>query len=100
MTTTQIGIRIDENEKKELEKNAKALGLTASSAIKMMIAKFNYDKGFSVPMTTKDSLDNYQKLPPEVEKAMFIAKGEELGLIKDTSEPVTDFEKLKDRWQY
>lgn len=51
-------------------------------------------------MTTKDSLDHYQKLPPEVERAMFIAKGEELGLVKDTSEPVTDFEKLKNRWQY
>ena len=38
MPTSQLGIRLDDKEKSELEKNAHALGLSASSAVKMMIS--------------------------------------------------------------
>jgi DNA-damage-inducible protein J len=94
MTTAQIGIRLDEKEKREFEKTANALGLSTSTAIKMFIAKFNRDKGFDFPIT----LDNASKLPEEVEKAMIIAKAEEFGIINDTSEKVTDFKSLRDKW--
>lgn len=46
-------------------------------------------------MTTKDNLDDYPHLPPDVEHAMLIAK---LELIKDTGEVVENFEVLKTRW--
>lgn len=94
MATAQIGIRLDEKEKREFEETANALGLTASTAIKMFIAKFNRDKGFGFPMT----LDDTHRLPEEVEKAMIIAKAEELGLLQDESERVTDIRALRKRW--
>ncbi|MDR1013067.1 MAG: type II toxin-antitoxin system RelB/DinJ family antitoxin [Lactobacillales bacterium] len=94
MATVQIGIRIDEKEKREFEATANALGLTASTAIKMFIAKFNRDKGFDFPVT----LANVEKIPEEVEKAMIIAKAEEYGLIPDESETVTDLSSLRQRW--
>ncbi|GAB2027394.1 type II toxin-antitoxin system RelB/DinJ family antitoxin [Lactovum odontotermitis] len=95
MATAQIGIRLDEKEKREFEQTANALGLTASTAIKMFIAKFNRDKGFDFPIT----LDTVPKIPEEVERAMIIAKAEELGLIADESEKVTDIRALRKRWQ-
>lgn len=49
-------------------------------------------------MVTRDSLDDYPHLPPNVEHAMLIAKLEELELIKDTGEVVENFEALKTRW--
>jgi len=97
MATSQIGIRLDEQEKKEFEKNAKAIGLTTSTAIKMFIAKFNLDKGFSYPITSQRE-DEIVRLPPEIEKAMVIAKAEELGLLDDSSEPVHDIQELRKRW--
>lgn len=98
MATTQIGIRLSKKEKSELEKNAEAIGLTAQSAIKVMISQFNHDKGFKYPITRKTSLDNVEKLPEEVEKAMLLAKAEEYGLIKDTSEDVESVADLRKRW--
>lgn len=97
MATTQIGIRLSQKEKSELEKNAQAIGLTAQSAIKVMISQFNHDKGFKYPITRKASLDEVKELPEEVEKAMLIAKAEEYGLIKDTSEDVTSVADLRKR---
>jgi DNA-damage-inducible protein J len=94
----QLGIRLEDKEKAELEKNAHALGLTAASAVKMMIAQFNYDKGFRFPINRRDSLDKVEKLPKEVEKALLVAKAEELGLIKDTSETVENIDDLRKRW--
>lgn len=98
MATAQIGVRLSEKEKNELEKNAEAIGLTAQSAIKVMISQFNHDKGFSYPINRKDSLDDIHKLPHEVEKAMLIAKAEEYGLIDDTSEDVKSIDDLRKRW--
>jgi DNA-damage-inducible protein J len=80
MATSQIGIRIDEIEKKEFEKTANSLGISPSSAIKMFIAKFNRDKGFGYPIT----LSNVAEIPEEVEKAMLIAKAEEYGFLTET----------------
>lgn len=98
MSTSQIGIRIDDKDKRELEKNAKAIGLTAASAIKMMIFKFNHDKGFSYPINRKDSANDGRGLPSEVEKAMIKALAEEYGLIDDTSEKVNNIDELRKRW--
>lgn len=94
MALSQIGFWLDEKEKREFEKNAKAIGLTPSMALKMFITKFNRDKGFSYPVNAKDT----PPLPEAVEKAMLIAKAEELGLLADTSEQVTDFQALRQRW--
>ena len=98
MPTSQLGIRLDNKEKSELEKNAHALGLSASSAVKMMISQFNHDKGFRYPVNRMDSLDKVDKLPAEVEKAMVLAKAEEYGLVKDTSEDVKNIDDLRQRW--
>lgn len=100
MASAQIGVRLDEKEKDEFEQNAKKIGLTASAAIKMFIAKFNYDKGFSYPVTTKKAESTVSQLPVEVEKALLIARAEELGLIEDNSEKVTDIESLRLRWPH
>ncbi|MDR3190495.1 MAG: type II toxin-antitoxin system RelB/DinJ family antitoxin [Lactobacillaceae bacterium] len=94
MTMAQIGIRLDEREKIEFEKIANSLGMSTTTAIKMFIAKFNRDKGFDYPVT----LDNINKLPEEVEKAMIIAKAEEYGILIDQSETVDDISELKKRW--
>ncbi|MDF7669337.1 hypothetical protein [Lactobacillus sp. ESL0703] len=99
MATVQIGVRLSEKEKNEFENNAKAIGLTASAALKVFIAKFNHDKGFSYPITAEDNLNSADRLPKEVENAMIIAKAEELGLIDDTSESVTSIEDLRKRWE-
>jgi len=97
VATSRIAIRLDDKEKHEFEQNAKAIGITTSSAIKMFIAKFNRDKGFSYPVTAKKSIET-RKLPEEVEKALVIAKIEELGLLEDTSEKVTNVQNLRNRW--
>ncbi len=97
MATSEIVIRLDDKEKHEFEQNAKAIGITTSSAIKMFIAKFNCDKGFSYPVTAKESIKT-RKSPEEVEKALVIAKAEELGLLEDTSERVTNIQNLRHRW--
>lgn len=97
MPTSQLGIRLDDQEKRDLERNAKALGLNASSAIKMMIAQFNHDKGFRFPINRKDSIDKVDHLPAEVEKAMVLAKAEEYGLVEDTSKNVDSVDDLRKR---
>jgi antitoxin component of RelBE/YafQ-DinJ toxin-antitoxin module len=94
MPTVQLGIRLDEKEKREFEANANALGMSGATAIKMFIAKFNRDKGFDYPMT----LDKVSKLPEEVEKAMIIAKAAEFGLLLDESQTITDMSILRKRW--
>jgi DNA-damage-inducible protein J len=94
MATAQIGIRIDEKEKREFEETTKALGLTTATAIKMFIAKFNRDKGFDFKVT----LDDVQKLPEKVEKAMITAKAAEFGLLPDGAETVTNLSDLHHRW--
>ena len=90
-----LGIRLDKKEKEELEKNARALGISGATAVKMMISQFNHDKGFSYPLNRKDSLNKLEELPEEVEKAMITAKAEELGLIKDTSVEVNNLNEWK-----
>jgi len=94
LATAQIGIRIDSEQKREFEQTAKALGLSSSTAIKMLISKFNRDKGFGFPVT----LDAIEKLPEEVEKAMIIAKAADYGLLADESEPVKSIKELRNRW--
>ncbi|MCI1664541.1 type II toxin-antitoxin system RelB/DinJ family antitoxin [Bifidobacterium crudilactis] len=95
MSTVQIGIRIDEQEKREFEETATALGISPTAAIKMFIAKFIRDKGINFPVTLNDEV----RLPEEVEKAMIIAKAEEYGLLPDTSETVSDISSLRSRWE-
>lgn len=97
MAMSQITIRLDEQEKKKFEKNAEAIGLTTSTAIKMFIAKFNLDKGFSYPITSQNE-DEIVRLPPEIERAMVITKAEELGLLDESSEPVHDIQELRKKW--
>lgn len=97
MTISQIIIQLDEQEKRKFEENAKAIGLTTSTAIKIFIAKFNLDKGFSYPITSQRA-DEIVRLPPEIEKAMVIAKAEELGLLDESSEPVHDIQELRKKW--
>ncbi|MFD1549973.1 type II toxin-antitoxin system Phd/YefM family antitoxin [Levilactobacillus fuyuanensis] len=55
------------------------------------------DKGFSYPVTAKESIET-RKLPEEVEKAIVVAKAEELGLLEDTSEKVTTIQNLRNCW--
>lgn len=98
MATVQLGIRLDEKEKQELERNAKALGLNAATAVKMLISQFNYDKGFSVPINRKESLDTVEKFPKSVETAMLLAAAEEAGLVEDESIEVTDLDAWRKRW--
>lgn len=98
MATVQLGIRLDEKEKQELERNAKALGLNAATAVKMLISQFNYDKGFSVPINRKASLDTPAKLPKSIEKAMLLAAAEEAGVVNDESIEVTDLDAWRQRW--
>lgn len=58
---TQIAVRLSDKERKEFEQNTAALGLSPQSAIRMFISQFNYDKGFSQPMTRKNSRENLIK---------------------------------------
>ena len=97
MTSSQIRIRLSKQEKSEFEKNAQTIGLTTSAAIKLFIAKVNRDKGFSDRLPRKDS-DEISKLPLAVEKAMLIAKAEEVGLLEDTSERIGSIVELRQRW--
>ncbi|BDR57673.1 hypothetical protein [Xylocopilactobacillus apicola] len=94
MSTTEIKIELDELEKRKLEKNANSMGLSVEAVIKLMIDQFNR----SCRIKRKDSLDDFSTLPREVEEAMLIAKAEEFGLIKDTSEEVHNIESLRRRW--
>lgn len=95
MSTIQFGIRLDKKEKQELDDNAKQIGLTAATAVKMLISQF---KGFSYPVNRKEDNISDTNLPSEVEKAIVIAKAEELGLIKDSSIKVDNLDDWKKRW--
>ncbi|BDR57137.1 hypothetical protein [Xylocopilactobacillus apis] len=89
MSTSKIEISLEDQEKRDLEKNAKAIGLSVSEAIKMMITQFNN----SYPINR-----DVMVLPYEIEKSMLIAKAEEFGLIEDSSEEIDDINTLKHRW--
>ena len=95
MSTIQFGIRLDKKEKQELDDNAKQIGLTAATAVKMLISQF---KGFSYPVNRKEDNISDTNLPSEVEKAIVIAKAEELDLIKDSSIKVDNLDDWKKRW--
>ena len=98
MSTVQFGIRLDKKEKQELDDNAKQIGLTAATAVKMLISQFNHDKGFNYSVNHKETDTSDTNLPPELEKAMVLAKAEELGLIKDSSIKVDNLDDWKKRW--
>ncbi len=98
MTDKTIEIRLSKKEKVEFEQNAKNIGLTAAAAIKVFITKFNYDQGFGYPVITKKVSKGVSHLPIEVEKALLIARAEELGLLEDNSEMVDDIQGLRLRW--
>lgn len=98
MSTIQFGIRLDKKEKQELDDNAKKIGLTAATAVKMLISQFNQDKRFSYPVNRKEDNISDTNLPSEVEKGIVIAKAEELGLIKDSSIKVDNLDDWKKRW--
>ena len=98
MSTIQFGIRLDKKEKQELDENAKQIGLTAATAVKMLISQFNHDKGFSYSVNRKETDTSDTNLPPEVEKARVLAKAEELGLVKDSSIKVDNLDDWKKRW--
>ena len=72
--------------------------MTAAKVVKILISQFNHDKGLSYPVNRKETDRLDKNLPSEVEKAMVIAKAEELGLIKDSSIKVDNLDDWKKRW--
>ncbi len=51
---TQISLKIDDEEKHKFEATTKKLGFSTTSALKMLIAKFNREGSFDFTVTLSD----------------------------------------------
>lgn len=49
--TTQMAVRVDDNEAAKFKAITKALGTTPSDALRMMVSSFNRNGGFTQPLT-------------------------------------------------